>query len=270
VFVGDAGRLVLPLGPVFAGVKGAVVEAPEALPRVKDLVISRIELENRGISPRLLIDFVAYAPGIIDLPPVKIASFTFTDMRVRIASILEAEGNSPVLSGPAAPLSAPGTPALIYGAVLGGILFFLLLITGLLWGLPWFRLCREEARRRLALRTMDRILRQQRNNLLKRKAGEEKLILMRISSEFRSFLALVTGRNCRALVPREFIGLPLPPSGEEALSGRFLAGIFRDCDTLRFRGGVVEEAAVLGLMDRIKVFVEALGRAGREASGRVR
>jgi hypothetical protein len=265
VFVGDAGRLVLPLGLVFAGVKGAVVDAPEALPRAKDLVISRIELENRGTNPRLLVDFIAYAPGIVELPPVKIASFTFTDLQIRIASILETEENSPVLSGPETPLAAPGTSTLIYGTVLGFILLFLVLITGILWGLPWVWLYRQGVRRRRILRAMDRILRQQRNNLLKRKAGEEKLILVRISSEFRSFLALITGENCRALVPREFIGLPLPASGEKSLSGQFLAEIFRDCDALRFSGCAIGGPEVLAIIDRIKVFIDALDRAEGEA-----
>jgi hypothetical protein len=59
VYVGDAARLVLPLGTTFSGVGGAVLDRPEQLPPGGDLVISRVEIENRGGQARLLVDLTA-------------------------------------------------------------------------------------------------------------------------------------------------------------------------------------------------------------------
>ena len=98
IFVGDQGRLVVPLGRVYARVEPFVLEIPEsaageassatrlrysrnsglliqegvleALPENPDLQIRRIELERRGGASRLLIDFIPYAPGVLSFPPL--------------------------------------------------------------------------------------------------------------------------------------------------------------------------------------------------------
>jgi hypothetical protein len=274
IFVGDRGRLVIPLGSAFSGSEGGVLEGPEGLPRSDDLVISRVELERRGNISRLLIDFQAYAPGIIELPPVEIASYTFTGLEINISSILDTRPQGMVLSGPAPPLSAPGTAVMIYGTALGIIGLFLLLVLGRIWGLPRLRSLGRRFRRRRMIRSMGRILRRLRNALLKDKSGTAGgdlagKILGRISREFRTFLGLLSGENCRAMVPREFLGLPLlagfPEDPDEALSGKFLCDIFRRCDTLRFSGDGVEGAAVIGVLDDFKRITDALDRGERES-----
>jgi len=76
IFVGDAGRLVVPLGPVFASIEPFVLETPGKLPETPDLVIRRIELERRGAGARLLIDFIPYAPGNLAFPPLELYSLS--------------------------------------------------------------------------------------------------------------------------------------------------------------------------------------------------
>ncbi|MDR2403587.1 MAG: hypothetical protein LBD78_06110 [Spirochaetaceae bacterium] len=270
VFVGDRGQLVFPLGGAFAGVPETLIDSPEFLPRLPDLVIFRVELENRGGAPRLLIDFTAYTPGVIELPPIEIASFVFTDLRVEIGSILAGEDDPMVLSGPASFLPAPGTTILIYGTVMGFILLILGVIAGMIWGVPGLRRFLEKTRRRWLIGSMKRILWQLQDLQAKRGSAGDGEIVARLSAEFRTFLCLVTGINCRVLVPREFLSLSIPGAGADrgaadsgALSGEFLRDFFSRCDTLRFSGMAIGAGDVRCLLDGAAIFIKALEGAGR-------
>ncbi|GHV78373.1 hypothetical protein AGMMS49944_01640 [Spirochaetia bacterium] len=264
IFVGDKGRLVVPLGfgtGWNAGVKDA------GLPRSTDLVINRVELERRGNSFRLLVDFQAFTPGRIVLPPIEIAfkengafrengaSHTFTGLEITVSSILQVEQRGMVLSEPAEPLAAPGTAALIYGTILGIILLLLALALGGVKGRTRLRNFAERLRRRRVIRAMAKSLKRLR-------AGEGE-ILETLSGEFRTGLGILTGTNCRAMVPREF--LTLPALGEEdALSPAALSALFRRCDTLRFSGADIEQAAVVKLLDDFKEMTVLLEAAEKD------
>jgi hypothetical protein len=272
VFVGDRGQLVFPLGGAFAGIPETIIDSPELLPRTPDLLIFRVALENRGDSPRLLIDFTAYVPGTIDLPPIEIASFVFTDLRIEIDSILAGEEDPMVLSEAAAFLPAPGTTILIYGTVLGLILLILGTVAGSIWGVPGLRRLWEMTGRRRLIGSMKRILWHLRDSQAKRGSAGDGEIVARLSAEFRTFLCLITGMNCRVQVPREFLSLPVPGSGSErdagaaapdVLSGEFLRDFFSLCDTLRFSGRIIEAGEVCRLLDRAAVFIKALERVER-------
>jgi hypothetical protein len=267
VFVGDPGRLVLPLSPLFGGVKAEVLDDPEALPRLGELTLTRVELETRGELPRLLVDFTAFVPGSIELPPIEIASLSFKGLRVNIASILEAEGNSRVLSGPAAPLAAPGTGLLLYGAIFGLILFGILLTAGGIRGIPGFARWLKASRRRRLIRSMTRVLRQLRNRVIKGPPGGEGEALARFSAEFRVFLGLFLGMNCRAMTAGEFRPLLAQDLGNP-LSGLFLCDLLRRCDALRFGGGAVESGEALAVFDTARVFTDALERADKAGPGK--
>ncbi|MDR2029689.1 MAG: hypothetical protein LBP93_09160 [Treponema sp.] len=279
IFVGDRGRLVIPLGSAFSGSEGRIVRGPEGLPQSEDLLITQVELERRGGMSRLLIDFRAYAPGLIKLPPIEIASHTFTGLELTISSILDADPQGKVLSGPTPPLSAPGTAVMIYGTLLGILGFFLLVVLGRIWALPRLRNLGVRFRRRRRIRAMGRILRRLRNTLLKDKSagGPEAEILSRVSREFRTFLGLLSGMNCRAMVPREFTALPsltgAPEDHDAVLSGEFLRDVFSRCDTLRFSGAGIRGTDVIGILDDFKSFTDALERGERESrrlAGRAR
>jgi hypothetical protein len=256
IFVGDQGRLALPLGSAFAGVEAAVIQGP-LLPRSKDLTISRVELEKRGAAAMLLVDFQAFVPGIITLPPIEIASHTFSGLEVTIGSILSVEQRGLVLSGPAEPLAAPGTAALIYGAILGLILLLLALALGSVWGRTRLGEVAERLQRRRVIRAMGRTLKRLRSF----SPGRDLEILETLSRDFRVFLGLLTGINCRAMVPSEF--LALDGSGS-ALSPETAADLFRRCDAFRFSGEGIEREAVFALLDEFKALTGLLDAAERE------
>jgi hypothetical protein len=278
--VGDKGRLVFPLEPgtvgsVLTGTDGVVIQGASVkdanLPRSKDLVISRVELERRGTAARLLIDFQVYAPGRIELPPIEIAfkengafketgaSHTFTGLEVTVSSILEVEQWGMILSGPAEPLAAPGTAVMIYGTILGIILLILALTLGSFWGKNRLRNFAERLRRRRVIRAMGRTLKR----LHDPGAGGDGEILEALSTEFRTFLGILTGANCRAMVPREF--LTLPRFGDHAaLSPAALSELFHRCDTLRFSGAGIERETVFMLLDEFKEMTSLLEAAEKE------
>jgi hypothetical protein len=189
-------------------------------------------------------------------------------LELTISSILDSEPRGMVLSGPAPPLSAPGTAVLIYGTILGLIVFFLLAVLGKFWILPRLRGLGTRFRRRRMIRSMGRILRRLRNTLVKDKSGAGAEVLRRVSQDFRTFLGFFASVNCRAMVPREFLGLSsltgFPEGPGQALSGEFLCDIFLRCDTLRFGGGRIEGAEVIGILDDCKRFTDALDRRERE------
>ncbi|MDR2076663.1 MAG: hypothetical protein LBP61_07010, partial [Desulfovibrio sp.] len=137
IFVGDRGRLVVPLGQAFTAAEAFVRSAAGELPEAADVVITRIELENRNGSPRLFIDFIPYAPGVLSLPALVIPvpggkTLELSGLKAAAASVLAPHETA--LSAPALPLSAPGTGLIIYGTA-AGILCVLFLGLGLsVWG----------------------------------------------------------------------------------------------------------------------------------------
>jgi hypothetical protein len=260
VYVGDRATLAIPLENSPPGESLSLGEPP-SLP---DLVIHRIELENRGGRGRLLIDFTAYAPGTLELPPLEIGGMSFTGLRIEIASILGAGGETAVFSPLAAPLAIPGTGFLISGTISGMIL----LILGGLWA--FLRAPRRmegwlKKRRRkvliFSLAGMERRLRREliRGNTTAFQRGER---LNFLAGEFRSFLGLFSGENCRAMTAGEFFRFsPLGEGGDSALGGGFLGAFFRRCDNLRFSGADVSTAEFLDILGNLRLFIEALRAA---------
>ncbi|MDR2111364.1 MAG: hypothetical protein LBP32_08675 [Spirochaetaceae bacterium] len=270
VFVGDMGRLVVPLGFSRGPLENTVVDEPELLSGSADLVISRVALENRENGVNLLIDFQSYVPGTIKLPPVKIASLEVTGLEFTVSSIL-ASGEGLVLSGPETALTAPGTIPIIYGAILGLILILFLAVLAGLWSGRGFKRFRERFRRRRLIRSMGRTLKRLRTGLLKnRDRGAEETVTI-LARELRSFVGFLTAMNCQAMVPGEFLTLPPLadlPGAEDLLSGNFLCDIFRRCDSLRFSGTGIERREVLEMVEDVRKLVGVLDRAEREAPAR--
>jgi hypothetical protein len=265
VFVGDLGRLVYPLKDTVLPEKSLILDMPRDLPKAKDLIITRIELDHREGDARLLIDFQAFAPGLISLPPVEIASRSFTGLEIKVTSILESDEDL-VLSPPAPPLAVPGTILIIYGAVFAAIVVILGAVFGGLWygnRLDYFRI---RGLRRRALRNIWKILRRIRFALGRNKTEEGEALTL-VSLEFRDFLSCFSGMNCRAMVPGEFMGLPslFPPEEGKTSSdtGGFLRDLFRRCDILRFSGGVIDRGMAFSVMEDIRNFVSALEKAER-------
>ncbi|MDR0562972.1 MAG: hypothetical protein LBG73_09835 [Spirochaetaceae bacterium] len=270
MFVGDKARLVIPLGTAFSNVEPVILAKPEELPPPGELVIHRIELERRasGGSPRLLIDFTAFAPGSLALPALAIPSggsiLHFSKgVTAQIASILT--GDALVLGPPAPPVTVPGTSLLVYGTT--GLLFFLILL-GLgarFWGRTRLAGLLAGFRRRRLLRGMRKTLRNLRKDLAEPTAEgfKEAKALSDAWFGFRTFLTVFTGVYCHALAAGEFMGLsPLFGAEPESpvLSGDYLCGLFRRCDILRFSGVRMARHELLSVLDEMERFVDALNR----------
>lgn len=268
IFVGDSGRLVVPLGRSFAAIGPFVWDTPDKLPASPDIVIRRIELDRRGGASRLLIDFIPYAPGILTIPTLELSSSDASPMaakppalaglEVQVASILTP--SQMVLSEPASPLAVPGTSLLIYGTIL---LFIFLIFLGILvsvWSRRHFRDLWERLRRRYLLRSMLKFLWR-----LKQECGLDKEIdpassITRLSGEFREFLSLFTKINCRSLTAGEFLNLPLSLD----LNPVYLCNLFRDWDTLRFSGEIMEMKDLISALDETEDYIQSLEKAERE------
>jgi hypothetical protein len=259
IFVGDKGRLVVPLGRAFAAAEAFVRTASGELPETADLVITRIELENRNEPPRLLVDFIPYAPGVLSLPTLKIAvpggePLELPGLRVTAASIL-APGET-ALSAPAPPLSVPGTGLIIYGTA-AAILIVLFTCLGLsAWGKRIFAVFWERVKRRHLLRTMTRFLKHldAESRAGKNKSPGEYLSIL--TEQFREFLSLFAGTDCRSLTAGEFLAFPL--------HGDFLCAFFRRCDRIRFGGGGIERRDMAAELEEVRSFIGILIQAETE------
>jgi hypothetical protein len=308
VYVGDRATLVVPLSEALGsdagrpgGVSGfsggtAVLdrdallplnsgpEEPEALPVLE---LHRVELERRPAGARLLVEFSAYAPGILELPPLEIGGNRYSGLRVEISSILNSDKAGAVLSGPAPPLSVPGTSLLIYGTAAVLVLLLALSLGAALFGRRYFGGWIERMKRRRLIVSMAGIEKRIRRNIRKGNPSGRGEILSVISSEFRAFLSLFTGENCRAMTPAELGRLPplvrvvAPNEGDDAengagaaaeaaaapslsvLSGGYLSEFFYRCDELRFGGRGIAGEDLSALLGDLKRFLEALDRAER-------
>jgi hypothetical protein len=255
VFVGDRGRLILSPGPGFEEVLPFTIDDPRYLPQSPDLKLHRLEFRRlRGVE-WLFVDFTAFVPGRISLPPLNLPQMPGLNLdscEVNVASILEGDSGSGfsrqggpvlVLSGPMSPLAAPGTAFLIYGTASLIVLALLLSLGLAVWGRPYLTAFLENHRRRQLVRFMGRVGKRLRGRIDPASCQE---VLRELSSEFRTFLGYFFkpgegsagsfrqpdgrppfpgtfsgGWNCRAMTAAEFFSLPslfpLPPGVSAAL-----------------------------------------------------
>jgi hypothetical protein len=270
IFVGDSGRLVVPLGRAFSRIDSFILDVPEKLPETPELLIRRLELERRGGGARLLIDFIPYAAGVLSLPDLEIQSpgegtepLVLSGLEVQVASILNA--SQMALSGPAAPIAVPGTSFLIYGTIVVLILLICLGIGISFWGRRHFRDLWELFRRRRLLGAMTKFLRCLRQECSFEKEGDPGYYLTLLSKEFREFLSLFSGINCRSLTPGEFLELPLSQTAL-TLGPVYLCWLFQAWETLRFSGKKMEMTEIFAALDKIERLITALDKEEREKS----
>jgi hypothetical protein len=294
LFVGDQGRLTLNLGSLFPETASFSVSDPWILPQSPELRLHRLEFD--ALRGQLSIDFTAFAPGELELPPIRapqLPGFSLEGCRVSVASVLALEGPLSsqgilILSGPAPPLAAPGTALLIYGSSSLLILLLLLLLGAGIWGRPWLGKLLEARRRRRLIRLMGKIGEGLRERI---PGASSREILRKLSLEFRAFLAyffnnapdnrdlpvtadikssMGQGRpDCRALTAEEFGSLPplFPPvEGKPAVgaSPASLGSFFRRLDRLRFSGEGVGDTEIAVLLDQMEGILRAMERGFRE------
>jgi len=232
IFVGDEGRLVVPLGQAYAGAAPFVPQAAASFPFIPDVEIISIELERRAGQGRLLIDFIPYAPGVLAFPPLEFPPESglpaITGLEVHIASVLTPSDMA--LSEPASTLAVPGTSFLVYGSLALILVLLSLGIGGSVWGRLHFRELWERFRRRRLLRVMMKFLIRLRQECCLEKSGNPGRYLSLLSAQFREFLSQFSGINCRSLTAGEFLELPAgypvhgAPAAAESSAGSFAEG----------------------------------------------
>jgi hypothetical protein len=212
------------------------------------------------------VDFTAYAPGLLELPPIPLGDGEIRGIRVDIASVLGSGKDAMVLSDPALPLPVPGTMLLIYASATGFLLLLLGGIGGSLWARKNLGGLLEIWRKRRLLALMRKTERRLRRRL-SGDAGDYPALLGLVSAEFRAFLAYITGHNCRAMTAGEFFTLPslFPPElpATEELGGEYLGAFFRRLDHLRYSGDALEAGDVAAVLDGVRSFTDTLEKALR-------
>ena len=253
VFVGDRGRLVVSLGPEFEIAESGVFFSD--FPELQDIVFQRMELEKRNNNIRLLIDFIPYAPGLYNLPLLRIPvvdsePLFLGGLDIAVASVLSPD--LMVLSQQGLPLAVPGTGLFVYGGA--GIIIFILILA--LGGLFWVHRYLGPLQEKLKCKRLLASLEQKLGNLrsCENDLPEQKELFSLLAGEFRDFLSFITGINCRVLSPQEFLTLPASINTEK----EFLCSLFRRWDNLRFSGMPIIKENMLELLDELATFLTEL------------
>ena len=260
VYVGDPATLVLPL-PGAAKDTDDIILTGRFLPSDAGMDFHRIVLERRMSGNRLLIEFTAFMPGLLELPVIEIDNMAFNGLTVKISSVVD--GRSTLeLSRPASSLAMPGTALMLYGTITSFALLFLLFI--------WF----TAKGRRYMQRWIDKwkrwrsfvSIRKTEKNLYKAmlRGGNKREILDNLSGEFRNFLSFITGINCRAMTSREFMYNFEKIVGFDPF---FLMNFFRQCDEMRFSGGKIGSEDILRLLDDMRQFLVTIEKVKLPANG---
>jgi hypothetical protein len=275
VYVGDRAVLAIPLdadtvlpalyfldGDIKAlSAAAAPLGVPQELAGLADLQIHRIALDRRGETPRLLIEFTAWSPGQLELPAFEIGGVSFSGLYIEVNSILAGDKNASLLSPPAPPLAVPGSSLLIYGTIAGSILVLLAILWAGIWGRKNFGKWMRKWKQRHLIRSLSGMEKRLRRHFLKGQKEDNEAMVNYLSAEFRKFLSLFTGQDCRAMTAGELGKLPPLANGDAILTGSFLGTFFRRCDDLRFSGSKIAAGEILPLLEDLRLFTEKLDRA---------
>jgi hypothetical protein len=251
IYVGDTGTLVYPLPASFPlPQSGAEIryDTPSSA-----LVINAVTLEAE--QRRLLIDFQAWAPGTVSLPGITIGGEKLEGLTITVSSILDRDsGSARTLAPPASALTAPGTFWLIFAAVFALILVCLALILGALYGRRWYAGLRVWLRGKRARRSLRRTERRLRG-LLATDCPDCSRVLGAAQAEFRLFLGVVGGIDCRAFAAGEFQVFGVPA----------LTALFSAAEQLRFGGTPPDRAATAAFLDELERLAQELEQRGAPA-----
>ena len=264
VYVGDRASLVVPLQGFSANgnsANGNVEIPPARIPRSPDIDIYRVAIDRRPGGSRLTVEFSAFAPGILELPPLEIAGEVFSGLAVEISSILEPGETNALLSGPARPLAIPGTSLLVYGTLASAVVSLLLALWALLWGRRQVKDWAAAWKRRRLLVSMLGIEKRLRKALAKGNAPIE--LLDTLTGEFRAFLACYSGVNFRSMTAMEIGRLETAGGLTVIAGGGALGGFFGRCDEMRYSSREIDGGEALAVFDETKSLLVKIQRAGR-------
>jgi hypothetical protein len=248
VFSGDEGRLSTPLPDGFSPNSGGniVVTDQSRLPFNEHIIVRRVEIDFQ--TKRLLIDFVAFRPGTVEIPPITVGDVEFPLETIPIASILERDGFSTILSPPEKPLAAPGTFMLVIGCTAALITAVSLAVFLILYGPRQFRWRLETLRSRFlvhkAKKAVLKILLALKNGRI---GAKESVALM--SKAFKTFLGAFYRKDYAAYSAEDFLADELP--GTKAIYH-----IFSGCDKLRFSSTPVEPNDAKAIAEKTLSFLK--------------
>ena len=256
IFIGDRATLILQLPAAQQNIADIVYsEGSGNLPKDPDIDFHKITLEQSVTGSILKIEFTPFITGIIELPEIEIGEKLFSNLTVTVNSTID-EKSSPILSAPASTLAMPGTAFLLYGTLTLVIFILTLTILFIFKGRFILKELTEKWKRRRLFNSIYKTQKQLHNEILK--GGDNRIILDKLSDEFRTFLSVMSGTNCRAMTAGEFEKLPQFCT-ENALitEGRpsFLNAFFRKCDNLRFSGTNINSEELINLLDDMMGFL---------------
>ncbi|MCL2801772.1 MAG: hypothetical protein FWD28_08455 [Treponema sp.] len=253
IYVGDPAVLVLTLPPSSQNENIVLASQLDSniMPSDPNIDFHRILLERRIAGSRLMIEFTAFTPGTHVFPDIEIGGEQFTGLQVRVNSLIE-NRSTQSLAGAAAVLAMPGTAIMLYGSLIGLIVFILLTIWFIFKGRAVLnKLYQKWKRYRLfaSIRKTEKRLQRALN-----KNADKRQILDKLSGEFREFLSVLTEKNCRSMTAREFDSLVMP----EAMQNMPLSEFFYKCDELRFSGAAINPHEISKLLGFLRAFLDTL------------
>jgi len=271
IFIGDKAILVLPLPRADQNTDITLTPLSSRhmldanFPYHENIDFHRIVLERRTGGSRLLIEFTAFIPGLIELPDIEIGGERYTGLSVTVNSIIESRStrNPPgarhpvgarhpagalVLSGPASSLSMPGTALMLYGTTTVLINFILLTMWFIIKGRSFIQIWGKKLLRWkffLSMKLMEKMF--YRSVLM---GMDKRIILDKLSYQFRKFLSFLTENDCHSMTAHDFEAQNFYPS--------FLGVFFRRCDELRFSGANINSQDIYNLLIDLNGFLKLL------------
>lgn len=226
VYIGDVAKLVFPLDDFFLHIQNLQTHWEQTKEQRAELDI--ISVEADPILKALVVQFQAWKPGVIVLPPITIGGEELAGLRLTISSYLSREEVPLVLAPQEGPLVVPGTFWLLFAAALAGVILILAALFIILYSKGAYKMILESAKIYKPKRRIMRNVQKFRKKLEKGKIGNMDF-LAALCVEFRSFVGLVYAIDCGALTSGEFEALDITERGRLAA---FLSG----ADALRFCG----------------------------------
>lgn len=255
IYVGDPAVLVLTLPSVNQESEklGDIIltEISPNFPLDEKIDFHRIVLERLVSGSRLLIEFTAFVPGLLEFPVIEIGGESFSGLSVIVNSVIDPK-ELRILSAPASTLAVPGTSLMLYGTMAAAALILFLIIWFALKGRKFLESKIIKWKQKRVFASMRGTEKRLQKALLK--GADKRYILDKLSDEFKTFLSFFMEKDCSTMTAREFKNL----SFNSEFDGFFLGGFFCTCDELRFSGEKVNSKNISCLLDDMHSYLEAL------------
>ena len=270
IYVGDPAAYILPLPPADHFIEDVIITSRDSLtgipfPADENIDFHRIILERRLTGSRLVVEFTAFAPGVLEFPEIEIDGEFFSGLSITVNSLIN-DRSDRILSGSASTLAMPGTALLLYGSIAGLAVIILLTIWFFVKGRAVLRDLHERWKRYRLFSGIRKTEKRLNKSILK--GADKRIILDQISDEARKFLSILTGKNCRAMTANEFEKLPasvyMPHSAQDDKEENFqitiIVKFFTACDEFRFSGAEYDSQDILRLLSDLLLMINMLDK----------